>query len=506
LTDSYPILSTYYSSLLTYPHPYIEEQDQATKTMPFTIRAVASLLYYFAYLTNDIANLNYTKSGTLPKNEVWSGSHTLTGDVTIPSGITLNIEPGSSILIPAGKRITVYGTLRAQGLEGNRISFNKSATNSWYGIIFEDSSVDDDCIVNYCNISNATYGVKCNTASPQIKNCQISVTQYGINVFNSSAFIYHNHLDRCEDTAIWLNQSNSIVQNNDIYQDFASSPSARGFYIKQGYNSEYPTLAADTIRRCHGDAIRLYFSSPSLHDNIINENSGTGIYCDRYSNPDLSYDVCNVINSGSSYGMYIHSLALPLLIGGHNCFAYNANRHIYSASSSQINAVCNWWGGAPPDPGKIYGNVLYTPYCLDNECEDCGSGLRKALVAETASPADLLGAGYAYETERQYPQAINEYENLIEKYPASDEACLALVRMPRCYNKVGRHSEISSLLNNNAAKNKRLQSGILANYMNAGDYLQKGMAVEAIAILENITNNELVTSNKTALQGLCVFR
>lgn len=46
-----------------------------------------------------------TTSGTISKNESWAGTHTLTGDVTIPNGVVLYILPGTSILFPANTSI-----------------------------------------------------------------------------------------------------------------------------------------------------------------------------------------------------------------------------------------------------------------------------------------------------------------------------------------------------------------------------------------------------------------
>ena len=45
---------------------------------------------------------NETTSGTITGTETWSGSHELTGDLTIAAGAKLIINPGTEISLPNG--------------------------------------------------------------------------------------------------------------------------------------------------------------------------------------------------------------------------------------------------------------------------------------------------------------------------------------------------------------------------------------------------------------------
>jgi hypothetical protein len=45
---------------------------------------------------------NETTSGTIITSETWSGTHQLTGDVTIASGAKLIIQPGTTVVFPMG--------------------------------------------------------------------------------------------------------------------------------------------------------------------------------------------------------------------------------------------------------------------------------------------------------------------------------------------------------------------------------------------------------------------
>ncbi|CAB1075355.1 hypothetical protein D1AOALGA4SA_3175, partial [Olavius algarvensis Delta 1 endosymbiont] len=91
-----------------------------------------------------------TTSGALTSNETWSGDVFITGDVTVPSGITLIVEPGTSVQFIAlyddqgggadasRSELIVAGSLIAEGTADNRIVFTSSsaepAAGDWYGI------------------------------------------------------------------------------------------------------------------------------------------------------------------------------------------------------------------------------------------------------------------------------------------------------------------------------------------------------------------------------------
>ena len=56
---------------------------------------------------------NETTSGTIITSETWSGTHQLTGDVTIASGAKLIIQPGTTVVFPNGTYLDVRGNICA---------------------------------------------------------------------------------------------------------------------------------------------------------------------------------------------------------------------------------------------------------------------------------------------------------------------------------------------------------------------------------------------------------
>ncbi len=57
------------------------------------------------------AGINQTTSGILNGQETWSGTHTLTGNVTVAPGASLIVSTGTTVNIPYGKHIDVQGAI-----------------------------------------------------------------------------------------------------------------------------------------------------------------------------------------------------------------------------------------------------------------------------------------------------------------------------------------------------------------------------------------------------------
>ena len=99
---------------------------------------------------------NETTSGAITGTETWSGSHELTGDLTIAAGAKLIINPGTEISLPNGTSIDVRGNLCAglsscgssgDASEVNPITFTwndplvNNSTGDCYGLGFGSSKI-----------------------------------------------------------------------------------------------------------------------------------------------------------------------------------------------------------------------------------------------------------------------------------------------------------------------------------------------------------------------------
>ncbi|WP_430812481.1 MULTISPECIES: right-handed parallel beta-helix repeat-containing protein [unclassified Carboxylicivirga] len=163
-------------------------------------------------------------SATLPQRDVTgipNVTYLLLGAVTIPEAITLTIDPG--VVIKGRSQYHLFiveGTLIADGQDNdNRITFtsvyddtfgNPTDTNkdgsqtdpaigNWGGIVFENTSDDERCVLNYTRLQygsmpgryyNTQYisggEVTLENASPLITNNIIKDCHYGIYAFQAS--------------------------------------------------------------------------------------------------------------------------------------------------------------------------------------------------------------------------------------------------------------------------------------------------------------------------------
>jgi hypothetical protein len=143
-----------------------------------------------------------TLSGVLTENETWSGTVTLTGDVTVPVGMTLTIEPGTEVVFPAGSddtgggeeigltELIINGSLSALGTEGNEIVFRSSsgtpAKGDWGGIRVTWGLGAKTMEMQHCDLSHASAGIRWHVTGG-VQNGTISNCTVGGN-------IQHRHL------------------------------------------------------------------------------------------------------------------------------------------------------------------------------------------------------------------------------------------------------------------------------------------------------------------------
>jgi parallel beta-helix repeat protein len=187
-------------------------------------------------------------------------SYVMLGELLVPDGKKLTIDPGIVIKMTAyNHAFRIAGTLSAAGTEAERIVFtsihddthgnpldcNKNgnatnpATGNWAGIIFESTSNDAACKLEYCTVKYASMNSRYYTtqyisggaitmidASPVIKNTDIQHTNYGIYAFRGS---------------------NPPIENVDIQNTGASTPIAQSFTANPVYSNvsfTNPGLAA----------------------------------------------------------------------------------------------------------------------------------------------------------------------------------------------------------------------------------------------------------------------
>lgn len=154
------------------------------------------------------ANVSCTVGGALITDTIWSPSlcaeYTATGNVIINEGVTLTIEPGTTIRFNASVGIIVRGTLKAVGTAVSPIKFTSingsPAPADWSGILFEDTSSSagldnaynyvSGSIIQFSTIEYATNAIRLQYAAPYIAHNTILNNRRGILTDNLTASGY----------------------------------------------------------------------------------------------------------------------------------------------------------------------------------------------------------------------------------------------------------------------------------------------------------------------------
>jgi hypothetical protein len=78
------------------------------------------------------------------------------GDIIVPLGATLTIEPNVKVIFRGPYRFIVYGRLLAQGAESNTVGFSCNKSSGWKGLQFINTNTNgqDGSFVGYCDFSS----------------------------------------------------------------------------------------------------------------------------------------------------------------------------------------------------------------------------------------------------------------------------------------------------------------------------------------------------------------
>jgi hypothetical protein len=269
----------------------------------------------------------------------------INGEITIPNGETLTIEPGVDVIFTGHYKFNVQGRLLAIGTEQDTITFTaQNPETGWHGIRFRETpSTNDTTKIIYCKLQ---YG-KANTGdNSEQSGGAILMWNFGKAVIanclidhNISTGDYHN----CGGGGICLfvNASPKIL-NNTLSNNIASDGGAIGCLT----NSR-PVISGNIIsgnRAYYGAGMGIMNSNPLIINNVIIHNE--------------SYM--------SDGGIAVNVNCSPLIIN--NTIAYNR---------SSVGGGIGCWGSNP----IVINTILY-----GNSAED---GVQVNFATEDSDPIFL---------------------------------------------------------------------------------------------------------------------
>jgi parallel beta-helix repeat protein len=344
--------------------------------------------------------------------------YVITGNILVPSGVTLTIEPGVTVKFGWGMGMQIDGELVARGTEAEPIVFASNQTFAgpveWGDILFTDSSVGatfdqagnylSGSIMQYCTVEYAGVKTICQdqeaikilSSSPFIDHCTITGNGGGgIYILRGSARVTNNVISNNSAAnwgagiCCWYNDGDVTISGNTITNNSVGSGGGVGIYC-DCYNGNL-SISGNDISHNSGELDGLNGSGiacsceggvVSISGNTISNNSGGGISCSCHSgtvnvsgntiNDNSAYAgggvYCwveqgtmsvnnNDIRSNSGDGVYIFS-GNPVI--NHNNLVGNTPYEIYEnafSSHPPVDATDNWWGTT--DEGEIHTKIGY---------------------------------------------------------------------------------------------------------------------------------------------------
>ncbi|MCX8155774.1 MAG: lamin tail domain-containing protein [Verrucomicrobiae bacterium] len=147
------------------------------------------MVWYDSGTTRNVA-------GTLAVNTLWSaaqGPYRVTSDVTVPEGVTLTIQAGTTVYFDSGARLVVNGRLLAEGTDTQRITFTRvpGSSATWGGLRINGSTTSPECRIAYAHFEfNGAAAITADRATVWLDHLTFGTTnQRYLNLDNGCSFI-----------------------------------------------------------------------------------------------------------------------------------------------------------------------------------------------------------------------------------------------------------------------------------------------------------------------------
>jgi len=330
-------------------------------------------------------------SGEITADTTWTianSPYIILDNVSVINGVTLMIEPGVVVEFKDTTSLTINGTLIAEGTQTNMITFTSNNTNpqpgDWEWINFIEAH--DDSTISYCRIEYCYFGVNIFQCSPDVTHNLIrDVLRDGIRAYDSSSYIGYNTITEIVHTYVGnkginlLGFCDTTIEGNTItrVEEYGikvtdSNPSITENYISGSYYNidcyrsdgmisenilDNAEIAGIRLREC-GDisiddntvqgsvrkGIECDWSMPTVSNNLILENGGTGlddggIYL--YKCEDAA--VLNNYLEDNKYGIYSKNSNFTRISG--NEVVNSTADGFYADSSRELRLESNIFDG-----------------------------------------------------------------------------------------------------------------------------------------------------------------
>ncbi|MGN0032707.1 MAG: choice-of-anchor Q domain-containing protein [Candidatus Limimorpha sp.] len=235
---------------------------------------------------------------------IWSGNITIVGDVIVPIGETLTIEPGTKVVSQGYWGIMVQGVLNAQGEKDNNIVFTvadttgfanyESEQGGWKGIWI--SKCKEPIRFSYCDFSHGK--------TKREEDGGVMRVNYTDDIVISNC-TFHNNISRRKGGAMYVEKSTINIDNCLVYE-----------------NNGYPYDDYYTW----GGGFQFHNSDVKIHDIIFHDNNAFSGYGGGMSIDSCDLELTNTVfynNHATNAGALGIQRSSHLSVKVTNILAYN---------------------------------------------------------------------------------------------------------------------------------------------------------------------------------------
>ena len=264
--------------------------------------------------------------------------HLLVGDVTVPAGEELIVNPGVELIAQGNYRITVEGIIQVQGTVTDSVKLYGAGGSFWGGIRLESESGIN--MVNYCRISNTNddndYAVHAVSSGVMIENCVFNDHKKAVGFsglstdFPPEMHIRKSKIYDCEYNGIIVTDNSNVIVDSCEITFCGTGTQYRGAI----------QLALQTSA---------HSCSPQISNNWIHDNGKQGIIMGNIFNySGMSPEVLNNTIEYNLTGIY--------LFNAEGFYRNNQILNNYELNNPNSGAGIMLWGSGAD--GIFTGNEL----------------------------------------------------------------------------------------------------------------------------------------------------
>ncbi len=275
--------------------------------------------------------------------------HIMVGDVTVPAGDSLLVEPGVVLTAQSGTRLNVYGKLIAVGTETDSIRFTGIDGGLWEGIRLD---TPDQSQFKYCRISDTDglndYGINAVQSPVLIENSLLDNHRKAVNFSavgtteEPEMIIRHSKVMNCTQHGILVtDNSNVLIESCEVTQC--------------GLGPQYRGAIQLSLQSSSSNC------SPTIIDNWIHNNGKQGItMANLFNYEEMAPHVENNLVEYNLTGIY--------LFNAKGYYRNNVIRHNFIENDPDSGAGVMLYGSGAN--GTFYQNEIYgnfTAFYLAND-------------------------------------------------------------------------------------------------------------------------------------------